>query len=64
MAAIGRDWEERGGRYLEDCSDSKPVDDNDKSWFPPGHASWAYDEVAAKRLWELSLKLVGVANDD
>ena len=46
-AATSPDLEARGGTYLEDCAVSS------------GHAAWALDAQAARRLWELSEELVG-----
>ena len=58
-AAISKDWEGKGGKYLEDCAESEPV----KGAHPtsPGYAPHAYDAEAAEKLWEVSLKLVGLA---
>jgi NAD(P)-dependent dehydrogenase (short-subunit alcohol dehydrogenase family) len=58
-AAVGKECIGLGGRYLEDCSEGKPFDP--KSMFPghaPGYASYAYDQVAAEKLWEDSLAMV------
>ena len=60
-AAISRELEGRGGLYLEDCSVGQPYDETDTTWGAPGYAAYAYDEAAATRLWDLSLKLVGLA---
>ena len=56
-AAISKECEGKGGKYLEDCGASKPREDGKLS---AGYASHAYDEEAAQRLWDLSLKLVGM----
>lgn len=56
-AAISRDWEGRGGKYLENCTESQPHDGISSD----GYAPHAYDATGAQRLWELSLKLVGLA---
>ena len=60
-AAIGKEWEGQGGKYLEDCSVSEPFADDPrfKDWGPiaPGYAPYIYDQDAAKQLWELSEKL-------
>lgn len=59
-AAIGKEWEGKGGKYLEECSISKPVDPEKTDLTPmdPGYKPYAYDIDAAKRLWDLSNKLV------
>ena len=59
-AAIGHEWEGQGGKYLEDCSIGQPHDEGDKTWGAPGYAAWAFDERAAVRLWEESVKLVAL----
>jgi len=63
-AAIGKEWEGKGGKYLENCSVSVPVKD-EEALLPgvAGHAKWVYDEEAAKKLWEVSLKLVGLTDE-
>ena len=61
-AAISKDWEGKGGKYLEDCSVSVPQDDEMQSMFR-GHAAHTYDAAAAERLWNVSLQLTGVQDD-
>ena len=56
-AAVGKEWEGRGGKFLEDCSISEPLKGESKG-LTPGYAPYAYDEEAAKKLWELSLDMV------
>eukprot|EP00243_Klebsormidium_subtile_P004274 TRINITY_DN1813_c0_g1_i1.p1 TRINITY_DN1813_c0_g1~~TRINITY_DN1813_c0_g1_i1.p1 ORF type:complete len:246 (+),score=36.54 TRINITY_DN1813_c0_g1_i1:90-740(+) len=63
-AAVGKEWEGKGGKYLEDCSESQPLPENVSGALVPGYAKHAYDEQAAKKLWGLSLELVGVDDDD
>ena len=57
-AAVGKEWEGRGGKFLEDCSVSEPHQETAAKGLAPGYAAHAYDEEAAGRLWELSLELV------
>ncbi|KAF5025087.1 hypothetical protein F66182_2856 [Fusarium sp. NRRL 66182] len=59
-AAIGKQWEKTGGRYLEDCSEASYCP-NPTSVFDTGYAKHAYDPEREARLWEDSLKLVGLA---
>ncbi|TPX11633.1 uncharacterized protein E0L32_007612 [Thyridium curvatum] len=56
-AAVSRELEGRGGKYLERNQISQPVK---KGWglIDPGHVEWAYDEERAKKLYEISLGLV------
>ncbi|KAH7146771.1 WW domain-containing oxidoreductase [Dactylonectria estremocensis] len=57
-AAIGKQWEGKGGKYLADCAVSVPVKEGDAP-YGPGYAKHAYDPESEARLWEDSLKLVG-----
>ncbi|KAL3146560.1 hypothetical protein ABBQ32_000802 [Trebouxia sp. C0010 RCD-2024] len=56
-AAIGKEWEGKGGKYLNDCSIARTPQDGEVNL---GYAPHAYDEEAAKRLWEVSMQLVGL----
>lgn len=60
-AAIGQHWEGAGGKYLEDCDVARP--NFEGGLLNGGYASYAYDEEAAKKLWQISLKLVGLSDD-
>ena len=63
LAAIGRDWENKGGKYLEDCEEApRGKDDNDN--FGYGYVSQTYDPKNEARLWKDSLKIVGISNDE
>lgn len=63
LAAVGKAWEDRGGRYLEDCGEAeRGVDDN--LGFGPGYVEQTYDPGEEARLWEDSLEIVGVDRDD
>lgn len=57
-AAVSKEWEGKGGRYLEDCDEAVP-----HSGGLDGYASWAYDAEAERRLWADSCKMVGVEDD-
>ena len=61
-AAVGRELEGKGGKYLERCAIADPVKEG---WGPldPGHATWAYDEGPARRLWDMSAELVGAPKE-
>ena len=60
-AAVGRDWEGQGGKYLEDCM----VAEKEQN-LPLGHRGYgahAYDEEQARQLWIASLRMVGMPDD-
>jgi NAD(P)-dependent dehydrogenase (short-subunit alcohol dehydrogenase family) len=65
-AAIGKEWEGVGGKFLSNCvvqgtqaeQGGPEVIGND------GTADWAFDEEAAKRLWMESLKMVGMPAEE
>ncbi|KAJ0161328.1 WW domain-containing oxidoreductase [Colletotrichum tanaceti] len=60
-AALSKEWEGRGGRYLADLVEQGPAPESGN--VRSGYAPWAYDEAAAKELWEKSNKLVGLEED-
>ncbi len=48
-AAVGKQWEGKGGKFLEDCSVSEPFvadDPRHEGWGPmtPGYAPYVYDQ--------------------
>lgn len=65
-AAVGKVWEGRGGKYLDDCqlAGPMPTDLGPDPRMVPGYAPYAYDEEAEKKLWVESLKMVGLEDDD
>jgi NAD(P)-dependent dehydrogenase (short-subunit alcohol dehydrogenase family) len=62
-AAVDRCWEGKGGKYLDNCQIALLVPE-DAGLFTPGYAEWAFDEQAAKRLWGMSNKFVGLSEDE
>ncbi|KAI0456566.1 hypothetical protein F5B21DRAFT_141547 [Xylaria acuta] len=58
-AAVSRDLEGKGGKYLEECHVSQGLREGSDS-VGPGHAPWVYHEEDAKKLYDASLKLVGL----
>ncbi|KAK7452982.1 hypothetical protein CaCOL14_005171 [Colletotrichum acutatum] len=63
-AAVSKEWEGKGGKYLNDCAEGGPgVGGFTPATTDPGYASWAYDEEKAARLWRESSKMVGVEDD-
>ena len=65
-AAIGRDLEGTGGKYLERCAVSRPYKegfDVRNDGLEPGYAPFTYDETAARKLWDVSMEIVGINTD-
>ncbi|KAJ5986716.1 short-chain dehydrogenase/reductase-like protein [Penicillium sp. IBT 35674x] len=59
LAAVGKEWEGKGGKYLEDCEEAKRgVDDIET--FGAGYVRQTYDLENERRLWKDSLPLVGM----
>lgn len=56
-AAIGKEWEYKGGKYLSDCAEAK-LSKGETSYSATGFAQHAYDPEKEGRLWIDSLKLV------
>ena len=63
-AAVAETWKNRGGKYLVDCAEPEPYEEGDDKYTAPGYAPWAYDVEKAQRLWEDSLKIVGLPDDE
>jgi NAD(P)-dependent dehydrogenase (short-subunit alcohol dehydrogenase family) len=62
LAAIGKDWEGKGGKYLEDADEAKRGQDDNQS-FGLGWVKQTYDPESEARLWKDSLRIVGVSDD-
>lgn len=61
-AAVDKDLEGAGGRFLEDCEITGAcVGSGLKA---KGYASWAFDPEGEAKLWKDSCKMVGVSADD
>ncbi|KAL2834113.1 hypothetical protein BJY01DRAFT_84902 [Aspergillus pseudoustus] len=61
-AAVDRDWEGKGGRYLIDCGEAERGDD-DGDITSLTHTSHTYDEENEGRLWRDSERIVGVVGE-
>ncbi|KAI4760317.1 NAD(P)-binding protein [Aureobasidium sp. EXF-3400] len=59
-AAVGKEWESKGGRYLAECEDA-PEGEDDHSAEGWGTVPHTYDAEREARLWNDSLKMVGLA---
>lgn len=59
-AAVAREWENKGGRYLAECEEAPegPDDHSAEGW---GYVPHTYNAEKEARLWEDSLKMVGLA---
>jgi NAD(P)-dependent dehydrogenase (short-subunit alcohol dehydrogenase family) len=62
-AAVAKELEGQGGKYLEDCQIIGPWDPKTGD-LGPGHAPWVYDDNKAAKLWAKSLELVGLENEN
>ncbi|KAI8651270.1 hypothetical protein NCS55_01370800 [Fusarium keratoplasticum] len=62
-AAVGKEWEKRGGRYLAEVSEAGPLRGSETDIIRLGYAPHAYDEDGEKRLWKIGLELIGAQDD-
>lgn len=58
FAAVSKEWEGKGGRYLEDCDESPPFTGGDGVGHA-GYAPHAYDKGEEDRLWRDSEGFIG-----
>ncbi|CAM6096865.1 unnamed protein product [Calypogeia fissa] len=61
-AAVGKEWEGKGGKFLEDVQITSPAKEG-ATETDPGYAKWAFDAEKEDRLWADSLKMVGLASE-
>lgn len=61
-AAIGKEWANKGGKYLDNCAEALPAT-SESDQLAPVYASHIYDEESEARLWKDSLKLVGLDDE-
>ncbi|KAI0516982.1 short chain dehydrogenase [Xylaria bambusicola] len=59
-AAVAKEWEGKGGVYLDECAEGW-LTPEDAPYYHGGYAPQAFDPPTEKRLWEVSLKLVGLS---
>ncbi|KAM0335681.1 hypothetical protein ACHAQA_000730 [Verticillium albo-atrum] len=62
-AAVGAEWEHKGGKFLVDCGVARPSR-GDEAPYAPTHAAHAYDAEKEARLWKDSLRLVGLPAEE
>lgn len=58
-AAVARELEGQGGKYLDDCQIIGPVDPNSLV-VAPGYAPWAYNPEGEAKLWDMSLGMLNL----
>lgn len=63
MAAVGKEFEGKGAKYLEQCSESGPAKEG-YTGLDTGYESWAFDKEKEQKLWIESLKMVGLDVND
>lgn len=62
-AAVGREWENKGGVYLAECAETKRGNDLHEV-AGEGYAGHAYNPDGEARLWRDSLKMVGLSDEN
>lgn len=63
-AAVGREWEGRGGRYLAECAEArKGPESGDLGVSPDLYVNHTYKPEDEVRLWEDSLRMVGLSKE-
>lgn len=62
LAAVGKEWEGKGGEYLEDCVVST-IGPESPGFMPGlvGIQDYIHDEAKETKLWELTLKTLGLS---
>lgn len=55
LAAVGKEFEGKGRLYLENCDVAKPTENEEDGYMP-----YAFDSEKESRLWNDSLKMVGI----
>lgn len=58
-AAVGKVWEGKGAKYLEDMREGQPVEKPNIT--TGGYKAFVFDEGAMKKLWQVSCEMVGVS---
>ncbi|KAL2867653.1 uncharacterized protein BJX67DRAFT_371709 [Aspergillus lucknowensis] len=57
FAAVAKEWEGRGGKYLEDCREAEPAL-GDVKW--KGVREYVYDKSKDEKLWTRTLEMLGI----
>ncbi|KAF7172428.1 hypothetical protein CNMCM5623_004616 [Aspergillus felis] len=61
-AAVGKEWENKGGKYLEDVWEAERGEDDGQT-FGVGWVTQTYNPEEEDRLWTDSLRIVGLEGD-
>lgn len=64
-AAVGKEWKDKGGRYLSGMAEAVSTEEKAKEegmfyFANDGYNDWAYDAEGAERLWRESFGMVGL----
>ncbi|KAH6908807.1 hypothetical protein BKA70DRAFT_1222394 [Coprinopsis sp. MPI-PUGE-AT-0042] len=64
-AAVGKEWANKGGKYLSSCTEQISWEEKAKEegmfyMANDGYHPWAYDEAGEERLWKESFGMVGL----
>lgn len=68
-AALSEEWKTKGGKYLSKCVEQGPsagveAEGAQTPIGDDGHAPWAYDERGEKQLWQDSLDMLGLTDNE
>ena len=64
-ASVARELEGKGGLYLDDLQVAKEADEAmEPRYYLPGWKRWVWDGEKAARLWRVSLKMVGLPEEE
>ncbi|KAJ5769083.1 short-chain dehydrogenase [Penicillium odoratum] len=61
-AAVAKELEGQGGKYLDNCQVAGPHD-TAKGRYAPGYAPWAYDADGASKLWTKTLQMLELEDE-
>ena len=61
VAAVSKEWEGRGGRYLDNCVEAEPVSEAN---FAYGYRAYAFDQEKEQRLWGETLAMLGLKDEE
>lgn len=63
LAAVGKEFEGKGGIYLDDCAVAPLFNPEKDKIYASGYSGHAFDEEREKKLWKSSCELVGVKDE-